>query len=163
MDHQSNVNQDLITVIALGALAGVRSLLPQAVVSRALRDRAVRLPEPFAILGSEPVARALSGAALMELAGDKVPGMTARIRPLPLIGRVVSGGAAGFVTGAQRRRNAPLFAALGAAAAALATFGSYHLRELAIRRLGLSSTVSGVIEDGLALVAARSVMRRLER
>lgn len=152
----------LVTVLALGALAGIRSILPQAVISRALQRRTLHLPPPFAELASEPMARALSGAALMELAGDKMPGMPHRISALPLLGRIASGALAGFVTGREWRRNAALFAGVGACAAAVSTFATYKLRMFVIDRLGVSSTVSGLLEDGLALVAAKAVMKRLE-
>lgn len=151
----------IVTVVALGALAGIRSLLPQAIISRALQRRTLNLPAPFAELASEPVARALSGAALMELAGDKMPGMPHRVSAVPLLGRIASGALAGFVTGKEWRRNALLFAGIGAGAAALSTLATYRLRMFVISRLGVSSTLSGLIEDGLALVAANAVMKRL--
>lgn len=158
----TNFEKDVITVALLGALAGIRSLLPQAVVSRALQDgQVLRLPPAFRKLASKPVAQALAGAALLELAGDKMPGMPHRISPLPLLGRTLSGGVAGFVIGSQRLRSRPLFAAIGAGTALLSALGSYGLRMAAIRKLNVSSNISGVVEDGLAMLGARALMKRL--
>jgi uncharacterized membrane protein len=153
-------------VLALGALAGLRSLLPQAIISRALRERAAELPEPFDRLPMEPVTRALTSAALMEIASDKVSTTSRGIRPLALLGRVVSGGIAGFLVISSRRRRrppAPLFLGIGAGAAALTTLGSHHARQLATQRFGRAAVFWTLVEDGVALLAARAVMSRLER
>lgn len=163
MRFHGKIDPELLTVVALGALAGIRSMLPHAVIGRALRERPLRLPEPFSQLTSEPALRALTTAALMEIASDKLPHGPRRLAPVPLLGRVVSGAAAGFVTGRQRLRNPTLFAGLGAAAAALAAFGSHHLRRFVTSRFGLSNASAGAMEDGLALLGAQAVSKRLVR
>jgi uncharacterized membrane protein len=157
--------QEIGTVLTLGALAGLRSLLPQVIISRALRERAAKLPEPFHRLPTEPVTRALTGAALMEIASETASGATPRIRPLAFLGRILSGGIAGWLVISSRRRRypAPLFFGIGAGAAALTTLGSHRARRFAAQRFGRAAVLWAVLEDGLALLAAREGMRRLER
>lgn len=153
---------DAATVVALGALAGARSMLPLAVVSRALGSRgAPRLRRPLSRWVSPRVQNLALLAALLELIGDKLPSVPARIAPLPLAGRALSGAAAGFLIARGRRRGAGLFTALGASCAVAAAIGSYALRKSASERLPLSSAQAGLLEDGAALLGAGAVARRL--
>jgi uncharacterized membrane protein len=165
MDQKSTLKRDVVTSIALGGLAGVRSMLTPAVLGRALQASAGRTgPGPrLSPRASTWLARAASTASFIELVVDKLPHVPARTAPLPMLGRVLSGGAAGFVTGAERRRNIALWTALGAASALVAAGSSYRLRRYAIQRAGLSSATSGMLEDTLALLAARWLGQRLEQ
>ncbi len=157
MDERTRV--DLVTVVALGALAGSRSMLPQVVLSRALRER--RRPAWLSWLAAPAAARVFATLATLELVADKLPGVPARVASLPLLGRALSGAAAGFVTAKERREHAPLFALVGAAAALAASIVSYRARRYAMERWGMSSAGSGLLEDGLALMGAQRLERRL--
>lgn len=164
MELRSSMNGGVGTVVALGALAGARSMLPLMVVSRALETRrAASLPRPLSSLGSPLAKNILALAALLELIGDKLPGIPARIAPLPLAGRALSGGAAAFVIAHRSGRNLALLTALGAACAVAGALGSYWLRKDATERLASSSARTGLFEDAVLLIGARGIARRLAR
>lgn len=164
MTPGSSRSGDMGTVVALGALAGARSMLPLALLSRALDARsAARLPGPLSRLGASGVKNGLGLAALLELAGDKLPGIPACIAPLPLAGRALSGAVAGFVIARASQRKVALFTALGAACAVAGALGSYWLRKTATERLSASSVHTGLIEDAVMLMGARGIARRLAR
>jgi uncharacterized membrane protein len=165
VDQKSSLKRDVVTSLALSGLAGVRSMLTPAVLGRAVRAGALRTSRVPVLSprASAWVARAALGASFLELVMDKMPRVPARTAPLPLLSRLLSGGAAGFLTAAERRRNLALWTALGAASAVVAAGSSYRLRRYAMQRAGLSSASSGMLEDALALLAARWLSRRLEQ
>lgn len=156
------MNGEVSTVVALGALAGGRSMLPLVVVSRALGARgAARLPRPLSRLGSPAAKNIVAVAALLELIGDKLPGIPARIAALPLGGRALSGALAGFVIARRSGRKPALLTALGAACAVAGAVGSYWLRKTATERLSSSSARTGLLEDAIMLAGAGSIVKRL--
>lgn len=160
----SSRGSDMRTVVALGALAGARSMLPLALVSRALdAGSAARLPGPLSRLGASGAKQGLALAALLELVGDKLPGIPARIAPLPLAGRTLSGAVAGFVIARASQRKAALLTALGAACAVAGALGSYWVRKAATERLSTSSARTGLLEDAVMLMGARGIARRFAR
>jgi uncharacterized membrane protein len=115
------------------------------------------------LLGSPAASNILALAALLELIGDKLPGIPARIAPLPLAGRALSGAAAGFVIARRTQRKPAVLAALGAVCAVAGALGSYWLRKLATERLSSSSVSTGLLEDAAVLVGASAIVRRLAR
>jgi uncharacterized membrane protein len=164
MKQGSGMNGDLGTVVALGAVAGARSMLPLVVVSRALPSRGVSLPPPLSRLLGTPAAKNIVAlAALLELIGDKLPGIPARISPLPLAGRALSGAAAGFVIARGTGRKPAVLAALGAACAVAGALATYWLRKTATERLSSSSARTGLLEDAAVLAGAGAILRRLAR
>src|SRR4051812_27915264 len=88
----------MLPALLLGAVAGLRSQLPGALLALAVRQG--MLPQGRRIPLRWLSARwGLPGAALAaggELIGDKLPVTPSRLAPAPLIGRLVSGGAAGI-------------------------------------------------------------------
>src|SRR5690606_33481731 len=119
--------------VLLGAVAGMRSMAPLAAVSRRLAAGAVAgAMEADGIaqraLARPHVARALTLAAAGELVADKLPFVPARIDPLPLAGRIVSGGLAAWAATSRAHGSRASAALVGACAAAATTFLAYHLR-----------------------------------
>ena len=152
------------TVAALGALAGARSMLPLAVMSRARKSRGVAsLPRPLSGLGSPLGKNIIALVAFLELIGDKLPGIPARIAPLPLGGRALSGAIAGFVIARRSGRRPALLTALGAASAVAGALGTYWLRKSATARLSSSSARTGLFEDAVMLMGAGAIVRRLAK
>lgn len=145
-------------VVALGALAGLRSMLPLALVSRRLAARRPRPAGVRALLGSRPATVGLTVAAVGELLADKTPLVPARTQPLPLAGRLLAGAA---VASAAR---GPAASAAGAALAgvlgALAgSFAGLHLRRAGGRLLG-RDWPAALAEDALCLLATRALLAR---
>lgn len=157
------MNRDQLGVAAgLGAVTGMRSLTGLAMVSRELSDRR-RLPRHASRLeewlAEDLVAIALSGLALGELVVDKVPGVPDRIRPSSLLGRGLIGSLLGAI--AAGRDDRALGAAVGGAAAVVASFAAWFARAQAARITMLPDPALALAEDALALAAAREVAREL--
>jgi uncharacterized membrane protein len=92
---RADTPHDLLRSAVLGAVAGLRSVMPIALLSDSLsRDGPDIADGGWAIdlLTSPQVALVLRLAALGEVVADKLPGTVDRVAPLPLAGRVVLGG-----------------------------------------------------------------------
>lgn len=148
----------ILRVLTLGVVAGMRSMSAPALVSGYLQQRklAALSGSPLRWLATPEASTALKLLAAGELAADKIPGIPARIKPLPLLGRAASGAVAGAVLSDAGRESWPEGAALGAAAAVVSTFGMYHLRRALTHELGLPDFLVALAEDGVALAAGRS-------
>lgn len=132
----------------LGALSGVRSLGPPALLGRRFGRKAGSI---LPVLGA--------GEAI----ADKLP-IPPRTRPAPLMARAISGAIAGRLAAGPREpwKGASL---VGASAAVASTFLSARLRATAIRRSRMLGYVVALAEDALVLgagtrLAARTRTRR---
>ena len=163
----------LLAAAGLGAVAGLRSMMPLALLSAHL-TRAPHPPAgPVALLGRPSVCRALVLAAAAELVADKLPFVPARTAPLPLAGRLAAGavvaaaasqlGHAARGNGTWRRGPARgwLLPALAGAAAALggSLIGSRF--RAAGAHLQLPDLPLALAEDAAALLVARGLLARL--
>jgi uncharacterized membrane protein len=139
----------------LGFAAGLRSLLPLALLALAAADRPPtdRIGE---LLRSRPARLGLALAAIGELVGDKLPSVPGRLEPAPLAGRVTLGALAGGLLAQQLKAgSAPLLAALvGALAAVFGAWLGYSVRRGASQWTGAPDALVAVAEDGLALALA---------
>jgi uncharacterized membrane protein len=135
---------ELTRAAAIGALSGSRTMLGPTLVARQI------LPAS--------VTNLLATMALGELVADKSARIGNRTDPLQLAGRVAMGAVAAAVQAGRRRRIQSALA--GAAGALAAAYGSFHVRRLATRRLGMPNVVAGFLEDTVALGAAARMLRR---
>ena len=131
----------------MGVVAGMRSAAPHALLGLATAKR-----RKISLLQT-----GLVGLALLELVGDKLPFTPLRTKPLPLSGRTLSGGLAGF-TLARRRKVNPLTATLlGAAAALASSYAFSRLRLAAVDKLHVPKLAAALMEDAAALSLGRRV------
>lgn len=143
----------LYQTLALGALAGMRSLSAPALLSRSLSesgDGQLR-DTPLHLLENKTVATVLGGLAASELLGDKIPNIPNRIDPPALIMRGASGALVGAALYLGQRKKVAEGAAIGAAAAIAATFASFYLRQSLGKATGIADPVFGVFEDALVV------------
>lgn len=146
---------NLAASIALGALSGVRSLTPSAVVARELgsRHHLFRSRRRGSWL-----RRGLEAGALAEMLLDQSPGAPDRTSGAGLAGRVVFGA----ILGAAVLERARLLGVLaGGASAFVATWASFGLRSVASRRGKVLGAIGGVVEDALVVSASRTVAQAL--
>lgn len=155
--------RDLAVAVGLGALAGVRATLPNALLGRASGGTAHRRRGGGSWLGTGLGSRVMAVASLLELVGDKLPGAPDRVATSPRLARIGSGGLAAAALGRPRPASMAVLALVGGATAALSTALSYRLRRRAIRRWGLSSPSSGLLEDVVVLAAAAALLPQLRR
>lgn len=155
--------RDLLRTASLGFAAGLRSMMPLAVLSAQLEREGPDIADggwavdalatPWAVLG-------LALAALGEVVADKLPVVPSRLLPLPLAGRVLLGGttcALASLAGGRRSDTGALIGSLSAVAGSLA---GYSLRTLLGRALPVPSLVVALAEDGLALTLAGWAVQR---
>jgi len=152
--EQERVRRERLPLVAgLAAASGARSLLPLALLSRAL-GLAPRPPQrPLARRLVRPRAsRALAALAVGELAADLMPFTPSRLSPLSLLGRATSGALVGLLAAAQGGRRALGPVLLGTASALAGSFASAALRGRLIRWVG--DPVAGLAEDAAVAAAA---------
>jgi uncharacterized membrane protein len=151
----------LTRAMLLGAVAGMRSLLPIALLglesSRGRFDPGrTWLARRLATPGG--VAAALL-ASVGELVGDKLPVIPDRTRPGPLAGRVVIGTLVGAAVYQDAHRPVAYGAVVGAAAAAASTLALARARTALGRRTPLPDLAWGLVEDVLALTVGLLAVR----
>jgi uncharacterized membrane protein len=147
----------------IGAVAGLRAMLAPALVGRALeRAGAAGHELTGRALASPVVGVILSALAALELLVDKLPMTSARIAPVPLVVRAVSGAWAASAVAAEQRqrqrqrqrrghRSGIATALVGAASAVAAAVAGYRLRRWVRHRARVPDAVVGLIEDAAAV------------
>lgn len=143
----------------LGVLSGARSMTPLAMLA-VQHDRG-------SLAGAWqdwPVFRAPEGravlvlAAIGELVADKLPVTPARTKPLPLIGRIVTGAIAGAAIGTLGGPEGfGRGALLGAAGGAVGSFAGSLLRS-AGAAAGLPDIVLALVEDAATIACSAAVV-----
>lgn len=151
----------LARAAGLGAVAGLRTQLPLALLALAARQGtfAAAAGPPLSLLRSAAAPSGLSLLTLTELIIDKLPIAPSRLQPGPLLGRLVVGGAAGAAITAEADCSPLAGALLGAVGAGLGAEIAYHARVTLDRLTGLPDPVWGTVEDGLALALGLLVIR----
>jgi uncharacterized membrane protein len=145
--------QDLLRSATLGFVAGLRSMLPLAL----LADRLGREGPDIAdggwavdLLTARPAAVVLGLAAAGEVLADKLPRTPSRVAPLPLAGRVVLGGTTCALQSLAEGRASDSGARVGALGAVAGSVVGYTARTRLSRLLPLPGVLVALIEDGLA-------------
>lgn len=148
-NKQSETWLPYMQAAALGTIAGIRSMSAPALVSSYLSsDAAPQQPaSPFLDLFTGKGAGLLHILTVLEMLGDKLPGMPDRTDVLPLLGRVLSGAVAGGALFAAHRESHLVGAAVGGTTALLSTYASYYFRQTLSHRLPLSGPLVGALED----------------
>ena len=143
--------------IALGAMAGMRSMAAPAVVSRQLSRRRFHWPRGRveAFLSEETTSNMLMTAAAAEMLLDKLPFAPNRIRILPLAARAAAGAVAGWSLG--RRDSRIVLASVGAATAVVTAVTVFYLRTTIANRSRIPDTLLGLAEDAVVLALANEV------
>jgi uncharacterized membrane protein len=149
-NHQKRAIAD---AAALGAVAGMRSLLPLALLSFTVRRR--RFPR----LSSGSARIPLAVAAGAELVYDKLPFAQSRLEPPPLLARIGNGALVGGIAARSLRARPWVGAVVGGVAALASAFLSHRLRRLATERTKLPNAVGGVLEDVLAAGLSTGALR----
>jgi uncharacterized membrane protein/uncharacterized protein (UPF0548 family) len=152
------------TPLGLGVLAGMRSMSAPTLVSRRLsQDPGQRTDRLSAALSKPWVTPVLGLLALGELVVDKLPKTPARVKLVPLSGRVLTGALAGASSVAGKKRGAVLLAAaLGGLAAVASSWAFYSLRTAATKRLRIPNFAAALGEDALVAVLGARLMPAVE-
>lgn len=152
--------------LGLGAVAGLRSMLAPALLSRAASRGGLGGIEktPFSALASPRASQVLALLAIGEAVADKTPVVPSRASLPVLIQRAATGAAVGGALYAARRLDGRVGASLGAAAAVAGALSGQGFRRAAGRRPGVPSLLPAFFEDvfavGLGLLSLRGGVRR---
>ncbi|WP_159452051.1 DUF4126 family protein [Hymenobacter roseosalivarius] len=159
------MSQQLRQALALGAIAGMRSMSAPATISHVLsknKSKAIGR-SPLRFLQSPTTAKVLKGVAVSEMAADKLPGMPDRTSPPVLLGRILAGGLAGAAAYKAQNDSIVKGALIGSAVAVAATYGALYLRKALGSSTGLPDPVWAVVEDSLVLKSALAVVHDARR
>jgi uncharacterized membrane protein len=141
-----------LLALAIGFVAGLRSLTAPAAVSWAARLGWLDLHgSPLAFMGSTAAVAILSFLALAEYVADKLPQTPNRTSPGPLIARIVMGGLSAACLGVAAGSSVFLAAALGGIGGVIGAFAGYELRRRLVRGLKVKDVVIAVLEDLVAI------------
>ncbi|MHA6719465.1 DUF4126 domain-containing protein [Sphingomonas sp. RS6] len=146
----------MLRSMLIGLTAGARSMTPLALVTNAARTGT--LPDDNGAprwLGHPLFSLGAMALAFYEFAGDKQKSAPDRIIPPAILVRSMNAAFAGMALSPKRDRLPN--AAVAGATAILASYATFALRMLAMRRHGQAST--GAVEDALVLAGAIAAAR----
>ncbi len=154
-----------MSAIGLGAVAGIRSMTPPALLSRAASRGEIEGIEgsPFGFLASPRVANLLTVLALGEISADKLPFSPDRISAPGLAGRLATGALVGAALFSADGRRGASGGAIGALSSLAASYLSYYARTGTQQRFGLPNPAGGILEDMVALSIGLLSLRRSAR
>ncbi len=154
----SSDSKTLVKVISIGAVAGLRAMMPAALLSYAALQRRKDASDG-GIFASGGAAAIFGLLAVGELVGDKLPMTPNRTEPVGLAARIASGAIGGGVICSQRKKSVPVGIAAGAAAAAAAAYAGQNIRRAIARETGVHSSVIGAVEDAIAIGIGASAVK----
>jgi uncharacterized membrane protein len=149
--------EGFLLALAIGAVAGSRSMLAPAAIAWAAFVGRVGDGSGWLAVFHHPWARWVwSALALGELVADQLPFVPSRRKPGPFAARLVSGGLSGAAIGATYGSLA-LGATGGALGAVAGTLGGYALRARMAAAFG-SDPPAALAEDAIAIGLAVGVV-----
>lgn len=160
MNSDSFDAASLAGAAALGAVAGMRSMTAPALLAQAARTGSINLEStPFEFLSTQRAADIVTGAALLELVGDKLPFTPDRTSAPGLIARIVSGATVGAALSSARKKDWLPGALVGAAAAVAGAFAGYWLRKTLTESAGSPDLPIALAEDAVAIGLGIAALR----
>jgi uncharacterized membrane protein len=138
--------------LAIGVVAGLRSMTAPAVVSWAAHLGWINLSgNPLALMGFAWAVGIFTLGALAEFVADILPNTPARTAAVGLSARIIMGLLTGACLAVAGGASLLLGAILGAVGAVAGAFGGYHARVGLVRGLHLPDVAIAVPEDLIAI------------
>lgn len=156
--------QTYLKAFQLGVIAGMRSMVAPALLSRKLvRTIPTKEPQkPIHYLAQPPVAIGLSVLAGGEIIGDKMPNAPDRTKPPVFISRIAAGATCGAFLSEVEGQPAPYGAIAGGIGAAVGTLVFFNLRRWLDHDLGIPDAVGALAEDALAIGVGWQIVNSIE-
>jgi len=154
-----SLNYVFVLALGIGIVAGLRSLTAPAVVAWGAHLGWLNLHgSPLVFMGSTPAVAIFSLLAIGELVADKLPMMSKRTAPAPLMARIITGALCGACLCAAAGKSLLAGAVLGGISGVIGAFLGYGIR----RRLDLhiKDLVVAVCEDLVAIGLALFLVSR---
>ncbi len=149
-----------VPAIGIGVVAGVRSMVAPALVSRYLtgKDEAA-LGKVGSFMTSRTVSRVLNASAAAEMAADKSSLVPDRTAWPSLAWRATVGGVTGSLVAGAAGESRLVGGLLAAAAAVGAAYAAFYLRRNLKDRLHRPDRLLGAAEDSLVVGGGRRLLR----
>ncbi len=142
----------LVAIPVLGAMTGLRSMTPMAILCIFAYRRHLWLEGTWGFWAMHRTTLIVFLVlAVGELIGDKLPGIPNRTSPFPLIARIAFGGLVGALAATGLQGSEMEGALLGAISAALWTFLGFHLRHWLVTEKGFPGLAVALAEDGITI------------
>jgi uncharacterized membrane protein len=146
------VNYVFLFAIGIGIVAGLRSLLPPAVVAWAANLGWLNLHgSPLAFMGSRVAVGIFSVLAIAELVADKLPKTPKRTALAPLSARILLGGLSGASLCAAAGKSLIAGTLLGGTGGVIGAFVGYKIRRHLVNRLHIKDFFVALCEDLVAI------------
>ena len=146
------MNYAFALALGIGFAAGLRSLIPPAVVAWAAHLGWLNLNNsPLAFMGSTIAVIIFSLLAVFELVGDLRPSTPKRTAPLPLVARILMGGLCGACLLAASNQPLLIGAILGAVGGVIGAFAGYEIRRRLVTALNIKDHFIALPEDLLTI------------
>lgn len=150
----------LIAVPLLGALTGLRTMTPIAVLCWFAYLGHLPVQDTWAFWSAKLVTVIIfTVLAAGELIGDKLPNTPDRISALPLIARVCFGGLVGALAATGLHASAVEGIILGSLSALGGAFVGFFVRRLLVEEKNNPDMVVAICEDAMAIVLSIVAMR----
>ncbi len=149
--------------LGVGVVAGMRSLVAPAVVSRTLSQQPVPGDAGAVerVLASPRTASVLSALAIGEEIIDKLPGVPPRTRTAALAMRAVAGALSAAPIAMRHSLHLAPVGLVAAAGAIVGAFLFVRVRRRIATGTGLPDAIVGTAEDAAAIAAATRLLRKL--
>src|SRR6476660_3027910 len=155
------MNHVFVLAFAMGIVAGLRSMTAPAVVAWGAHLGWLNLHgSPLAFMGSTTAVAILSVLAIGELIADKLPMMSKRTAPAPLMARVVTGGLCGACLCAAVGKSLLAGTLLGGIGGIVGAFLGYSVRGRLVNNFRIKDLVVAVCEDVVAVGLALFLVSR---
>ena len=149
------MNYVFLLAIGIGIVAGLRSLLPPAVVAWAAHFDLLNLHgSPLAFMGSRAAVAIFSIFAIGELVADKLPKTPKRTAFAPLLARILMGGLCGASLCAAAGKSLLAGALLGGTCGLIGAFVGYEIRRGLVNNLHIKDFFVAICEDLVAIASA---------
>jgi uncharacterized membrane protein len=160
-EKESFMNHIFAFALAIGIVAGLRSLTAPAIVSWAAHLGWLNLHDsPFAFMSSTIAVVIFSLPAIGELIADMLPNTPNRTMLVPLLARILMGGLSGASLCASTGQSLLIGAVLGAIGGVIGAFGGYEIRRRLVRSLKIKDAFIGICEDLIAIALACFLVSR---
>jgi uncharacterized membrane protein len=149
------MNYVFLLAIGIGIVAGLRSLLPPAVVAWAAHFDLLNLHgSPLAFMGSRAAVAIFSIFAIGELIADKLPKTPKRTAFAPLLARILLASLSGASLFAAAGGSLLAGALLGGIGSVVGAFAGYEIRRRIVTNLHVKDLFVALCEDLVAIALA---------
>jgi uncharacterized membrane protein len=150
----------LLAALLAGLSAGLRSMMPLAIVAWASRDWSALHQSWLSFVAAPAATYIFATFAVLELIGDKLPFTPSRLKPGPLSARILSGGLCGAVLATAAQHGIVPGALVGAIGGAIGSFAGFAMRR-SLTAWSRQPFLAAVVEDLLAMGLAAVAVSRI--